>query len=400
MANTLTAIMPKILARGLMTLRERAVMPRLVNLDYSSEAAMAGTTIDVPIPSAVSATDVTPSYQYSAPSDTTSSTVQISLNKWKKSTPFHLTDKELVELDENRHFVPMQVDEAVRGLANQINSDIFAEYTGVFNCAEIASSGSILSDVSQITESRRWLNSQNSPMDNRRLVMDYAAGAAALQLSGVTAYNETGPSGGEPRISGEIGRRFGLDMYEDGAVPYHTTTAATGGTIAFDLVAGYVAGTTTAHFDGFSATPVVGDCFKVAHGGTVGDKWYVVTGVSGYSTGDVDITFSRADGNGNGGLYATVANDKAVSWTASHTVNLAFHRDAFALATRPLLAQTDEFNGLNSNMISMTDPVTGLSLRLEVTRQYKQVVWEFDILYGVKLVRPELAVRVIDTATI
>ena len=38
MANTLTNIMDKILARGLMVLREAAVMPRLVNIDYANEA--------------------------------------------------------------------------------------------------------------------------------------------------------------------------------------------------------------------------------------------------------------------------------------------------------------------------------------------------------------------------
>ncbi|WP_159104325.1 P22 phage major capsid protein family protein [Sneathiella glossodoripedis] len=69
-----------------------------------------------------------------------------------------------------------------------------------------------------------------------------------------------------------------------------------------------------------------------------------------------------------------------------------FNRDAFAFANRPL-AQSGAGAGLGSQIMSMTDPQTGLSLRLEVSRQYKQVIWEFDILWGVKLVRPELAVR-------
>ncbi len=45
MANTLTNIVDKILARGLTTLREQAVMPRLVNIDYSNEAAQKGSTM-------------------------------------------------------------------------------------------------------------------------------------------------------------------------------------------------------------------------------------------------------------------------------------------------------------------------------------------------------------------
>lgn len=45
--------------------------------------------------------------------------------------------------------------------------------------------------------------------------------------------------------------------------------------------------------------------------------------------------------------------------------------------------------------MSMQDPQTGIVLRLEVSRQHKQIVWEFDILYGARLVRPELAVRIL-----
>lgn len=396
MANTITSILPKILARGLLTLRERAVAPRIVNLDYATEAAMAGSTIDVPIPVAVPAIDTQPSNTPPAPSDTTMTTTQISLDKWKKSTPFHLTDKDLVELDENRHFVPMQIDEAIRGLANQVNSDVFGEYKNIYNVAEIPNSGSVFSDISQITAARRLLNSESASPDNRRLVTNFIGEDALLKLSDITRFNEVGGGAGDtPRISGEFGNRFGFDLFADDAVPYHSTTIA--GTILIDNGSGYPAGTTTIHLDGLSGAAVVGDVLKIAHGGSVGTKFYTVTAVGSLSGADQDVTINHG-GTTNSGLQAAVADDDTVDHIPSHQVNLAFHRDAFALATRPLLAQTDEYDGLNSNMMSMTDPVTGLSLRLEVSRQYKQVAWEFDILYGVKLIRPELAVRCVDTA--
>jgi len=77
----------------------------------------------------------------------------------------------------------------------------------------------------------------------------------------------------------------------------------------------------------------------------------------------------------------------------THVVNLAFHKDAFAYATRPLAASSMDM-ALGSRIVTIQDPVTGVVLRLEVSRQHKQVVWEFDILWGAKLVRPELAVRI------
>jgi hypothetical protein len=38
------------------------------------------------------------------------------------------------------------------------------------------------------------------------------------------------------------------------------------------------------------------------------------------------------------------------------------------------------------------DEVSGLSLRLEVSRQYRQVQWSFDALYGAAVIRPQLGV--------
>ena len=60
---------------------------------------------------------------------------------------------------------------------------------------------------------------------------------------------------------------------------------------------------------------------------------------------------------------------------------------------RPLAGATAS-DGYGSQIVSMTDPVTGLSMRLEVSRQYKQVVYELDALWGVGLIRPELATRI------
>jgi hypothetical protein len=137
MPNTMTSIMPKILARGLLALREQAIMPRVVNLDYSSEAAAKGDTIDVPIPSAISVAAVTPSNTPPAPQDSSPSKVQISLNNWFEAN-FHMTDKEMVEVDRNEAFVPMQMSEAVKALSNKINTSVHEQYAGVYGYAGTA----------------------------------------------------------------------------------------------------------------------------------------------------------------------------------------------------------------------------------------------------------------------
>ena len=381
MANTLTNIMPKILARGLLALRERASMPRLVNGDYSAQAAEKGDTIDVPIPTAQSATDVTPSNTPPSPASKTPGKVQVALDQWKK-TDFHLTDKDMVEIDRNAHFMPMQVSEALRALANAVNENIFTHYTDVYGFTGTPGTTPFASTVADATNARKVLHQQRCPRDMRRGVLDFDAEANALALSPFSDAEKIGGNG--VKIEGEIGRKYGIDWVADDAVPTHTagTLQAYGAIIASTTAAGassidVKSASTTGNF-------VVGDVFTIA-----GDtQTYTVTGtVSAIASGTAKAVAIKP------GLQAIATANSAITIKDTHVVNLVFHRDAFAFANRPLVASTSDM-ALGSQIMSMTDPQTGITLRLEVSRQYKQVVWEFDILWGSKLVRPELAARI------
>lgn len=381
MANTLDNIMPKILARGLITLRELAIMPRLVNGSYSQEAAEKGDTIDVPIPTANAATDVTPGPTYSSATAVTPAKVQISLDNWKK-TNFSLSDKDMVEIDKQKHFIPMQMAEAIRALANVVNEDIHAEYAGVYGFVGTGGTTPFASTVADATNSRKVLHQQRAPRDSRRGVLDFDAEANALALSPFSDAEKIGTN--QVRIEGEIGRKYGIDWYADDAVPTHTagTLVTPGGVIN----ATASAGTSTLAIRSASAAGNInmGDIFTIA-----GDtQTYVANAtVSAIASGTAkNVSISP-------NLVVTVASGTAVTLKATHVVNVAFHRDAYAFANRPLVASTQDM-ALGSRIMSMTDPTTGITLRLEVSRQYKQVTWEFDILWGAKLVRPELATRI------
>ena len=94
MANTNTVLIPKVLHRGLMALRERVIMPRLVNSDYSNEAVKRCTQIVIPLPVAVADQAVTPSNVLHAPTDVTPTSATLELSEWRHSLPIGLTDKE------------------------------------------------------------------------------------------------------------------------------------------------------------------------------------------------------------------------------------------------------------------------------------------------------------------
>jgi len=380
MANTISNILPKILARGLLALREQAVMPRIVNLDYSNEAAQKGDTIDVPIPSSLSVSDVVPSNVLEAPADSAPTKVQIALNNWKKVN-FHLDDKQLVEIDKNAHFMPMQMSEAVRALANTINLSVLEKYKGIYGFAGAAGTTPFSSNVSQATDARKVLNTQLCPRDNRRMVLDFAAEASALALADFQRVNESGDAG--VKREGEIGRKFGFDIFTDDQVITHAKGGS--GTPLVNDSNGLAVGDTSVVIDGLSGSGgfVIGDILTFAgHSQT-----YTVSAITSAASGGAQTVTV------NPPIKAIVANDAAITVKANHVVNLAFHRDAFALAMRPLASSTAQ-DAYGSNIVSMTDPVTGLSMRLEVYRQYKQIVYEIDALWGVELIRPEYATRI------
>jgi hypothetical protein len=381
-ANTLTAILPKILARAVLVLRELAVMPRLVNGDYSSEAAKKGATINVPIPTARAATDVVPGPTPPTPADTTPATVPIALDNWKKSN-FFLTDKDLHEIDRNESFLPLEMGEAVRALANEVNSSIHAKYKRIYGFTGTAGSTPFASTVVDATNARKVLNQQLAPRANRRGVLDFAADANALALAPFSDAEKV--MSAAVKIEGEIGRKFGIDWVADDQVVTHTRGALGAGALTINGV--NTAGATTisvAKGAGANWDAVEGDLITIA-----GDsQQYVITADTTVVQGtNTNVPISPA-------LQVTTAGAEAITSIDTHVVNLVFHRDAFAFANRPLVATTLDVQ-LGNQIIAMTDPQTGVTLRLEVSRQYKQTVWELDILWGAELIRPALAARIL-----
>lgn len=371
--NTLTAVVPQLLAQGLMALRQNAIMPLLVNRDYEDIAKEKGNSVDIPIPSAVTSVAVSPGPTPPANADQSPTSVNVALDQWYEA-PFYLTDKEMREVM-NDH-IPMTASEAIKSLVNRVDSYIINTfYPGVYGYVGTAGVTPFTTDVSDATQARAKLMTQLAPQQDLRFVMDPAAEAKALELRAFHDMSFSGQAMGI--LQGQVGTKFGFNFAMDQNLGSHTTTAA--GTVLVDQ-ADVDIGDTTVHFDGLTTAAAAGDIFTVS-----GDsQTYVVTSASVLAGTDGDMTFAPA-------AAVAWANDAEVTFKASHAINLAFHRDAYAFASRPLADQ--DFTG-GSIIQSATDPISGLSLRLEVSRQHKQTRWSFDMLYGGKLVRPELGVRI------
>lgn len=378
--NTLTAVLDRILAQGLSVLRENCVMPRLVNSGYSALAGGKGSTIEISVPGAVTAAAVSPSNTPPDIAGVAPSVVTMNLDKWYDAG-FFVTDKDA--LDIRNGVLPGQADACVKALANQVNSDLFALYKEVYGYVGTAGTTPFATGLDQAAQARKTLATQLCPLEDRRGVIDPNAEANFILVPAVMNANQRGSDEGIKE--GRMARILGIDWFTDQQVPTHTTGAATAGTIALDDSAARPLGTKTLHMDGFSVKPSVGDIFTIA-----GDsQTYTVTASTTLAGTDSDVSFEP----GLKVAIPAVDGNEVVTFKASHVANVIFNKNAFGFANRPF-SGGELLPGVERMGIRyMQDPVSGLSLRVEHTREHKRDKLAFDILYGVKCVRPELAVR-------
>jgi len=379
MSNVLTSIMPKILARALLVLRGKLVMPRLANSDYAADAAKKGQVINVQIPASQTASDVTPSNTKPALSSHTPLTVPIPLDQWKM-TDFNLTDNEMQQIDMNDAYLPMQTYSAIDAIATVINSYLFQQALQIPNWSGTAGTTPFATDASAAITGRKKLVQQKAPDEGKRnLVLDPNAEANALALAVFANFEQTGDQA--VKIEGALGRKYGLNFYVDQQVPVHTLGAT--GTVTVDTGGG-TAGNTTLPVTATSlGQPTAGDHFTIAGDTTQ----YVVVSATTVASNKSTLTISPA-------LATSPVSTTAITFLASFTANLLFHPRALAFAMRPLAESTQDL-AFGSKILAMQDPLTGITLRLEVTRVHKAVVWEFDALYGGNVVDGQSGVIVL-----
>jgi hypothetical protein len=163
-----------------------------------------------------------------------------------------------------------------------------------------------------------------------------------------------------------------------------TFTPGTGWVTGFALsTVSAAAGDTTLNLINATAsgTILVGDLFSIGGGSS---QYAVTKTATSSATVAVLISFYPP-------LRAAASVAVAITVVATaYTVNLAFHRDAWAFASRPLSGVFQSGNVFQAP----TDPVSGIALRLELSRQYKQETLSYDVLYGANVIRPQLGCKV------
>ena len=230
---------------------------------------------------------------------------------------------------------------------------------------------STLADTSAL---RKVLSDNGAPLNDLQLVLNTTAGQALRDLSQLNKSNEAG--------SDDLLRRgilldvHGFAVRESAQVKSHTKGTASGSTTN---AAGYAIGATTITLaSAGTGTIIEGDVITFA-----GDanKYGVITGDADVSGGGTVVLAAP------GLRLAIAASETAITVVANHTCNMAFSKSALHLATR--IPAMPIGGDSASDVVIVTDTLSGLSFQIALYRQLKRVAFEVGAAWGVKASKPE-----------
>lgn len=379
-ALTLTSLLPTIYEAMDVVSREMVGFIPAVARDSQAERAALNQTIMSPVVGAMTAEDINVG---AYPADTPAQTIgNVSMTISKaRSVPFGVTGEENRGLNTAGTMGTINRDrmaQALRTLTNEVETDLAALHIyasrayGTYNSTSFGTAA----DLSDFAQARKILDDNGSPQSDMHMVLgSTAVGNIRGKQSGLFKINEAGTD--QLLRFGVLGDVMGFALHNSAATKAAVTAGTNNGSAAVNN-AGYAVGATTLTLaSAGTGTIIAGDIITIA-GDT--NKYLVVTG-------DADVSGGGSIVIAEPGLRVAIAASATVITTiAATTRNMFFHRSAIQLATRAP-AMPDGGDSADDVMI-VTDPVSGIAFEFCVYKQKRQVRYEVNLAWGVKMVAP------------
>jgi hypothetical protein len=372
MANTLTNLIPTLYEAADIVSREMVGMIPAVYRDSSAEMAAKDQTINIPVVPAATAYDITPGTDPADNGDVTPTNVTMTIDKSRYS-PVRWNGEEQKAVNHTGIYTRVHVDriaQAMRTLTNEIETDLCTEaYNNTSGAYGTVATIPFTTNLAEAAFIRKTLIDRGAPKNDLQLVFDTTTGATLRSLTQLTKVNEAGDSSMLRR--GELLDIAGMSLRESAQIQEHTAGTGSAYTSA---ATGYAVGTTSIPIITGTGTVLADDVISFA-----GDsnKYTVVTGVAAPGT----IVIAEP-----GLLQALPASAQALTIVASHTANIAFDRNAIALITRA--PEMPEGGDSASDVVSITDPVSGITFQAAMYKQYRQTKLEIGVAWGKKAIAP------------
>lgn len=359
---------------ALIQLEKALGMAGRVHRGYNPNPSAQGDTIQIRRPSSFVAQAAPSSDQ-----NVTTDSVAITLNQWKE-VKFSLTDKDLTLSSDK--IISDHIRPAAVALADQVDLSLNTLYSTIPWGVSMSGTPAL----ADITKVKKLMFDNKVPMkDESKLHFQIGSNEQMAYQNAMTVLQN--PQASALR-DGSLGQLYGFDVFANQNAPTYTGSALTDGIGALTANANVGDATIAINAIDSAGAVKVGDIVTI----TGDPQQYVVQANATASTGAIAALsiFPKIKNASLSGAVVTIST--LTSAGVAKTQNLAFHTNAFALATAPL---SDMGNALGAKIATVSDPITGLSLRsrLFYIGDSSVVKVALDVLYGFTTLDPNLAVR-------
>lgn len=378
MSNTLTNLIPDLYEALDVVSRELTGFIPSVTRDSGVERAALNQVVRSIVAPVSTASDITPAVTPPNDGDQVIGNVEVSITRARR-VPFRWNGEETLGANYGPGAATIQnqqIQQAMRTLVNEMESDLAALYTKASRATGTAGTTPFASTLADTAALRKILSDNGAPLEDLHLVINTDAGTALRSLTQLSNANQ---AGGDTLLrQGELLSIHGFSTKESAQVKSHTKGTASGSTTDN---AGYAIGATAITLaSAGTGTILTGDVITFA-GDT--NKYVVTSGDSDVSNGG-SITLAAP------GLRKAIAGSAtAITVGANYAANAAFARSAIVLATR--LPALPDGNDMASDRVVIADPRTGLAFEVAMYPQYRQMQYEVSAAWGGKMIKAEHA---------
>lgn len=374
-------IFAKLVGATVEPLANKRIASRLINRDYAQDLSAKGDVINIPIPGAITPIDVVPSNIPPVNAEPQAETAKVTLDFWKE-TSFAVTDRDLSNLGAGNNYVSQQIAAALEALTDEIDRSILGLYKSVpYSVGTPGTNPFASNNTATILAASQKLTENKAPGSSRQLILDPAAYATALGLPQMQATYAYGSR--DAIVDGLIPRALGFNWHESQNVLTHVKGVASGTPVTVGTQA---IGAKVVSLTGFTANTTgilnAGDILTFA--GSTQSYTVLATANSG-AGGATNVSIYPA-------LVAAIPDATAVTIANGGKVNLAFDPNAFTFVSRAI--DLPVAGGSVPYETTISDPQTGLVLRAMMVREHYRMSFRLSCLWGVAVIRPQLAVRV------
>jgi len=377
--TTLTGLIPTIYEAFDVVARERVGFIPAVATDASAERAAVNQTIRSPVVGAMAAENLEVDNVASSAPDQTIGYVDMTISK-ARSVPFGITGEEALSVSQSMATINRdRIAQCLRTLTNEVEADLAALHIyasrayGTYNSVPFGTAG----DFSDFAQPLKILEDNGAPGSDLHMVL---GGAAIANIRGKQSVlfkaNEAGTD--EMLRRGIVGNVEGWDIHNSGQVKRNVAAGTNNGSATTDAT-GYAVGTTSITMaNAGTGNILAGDIITFA-----GDanKYVVVQGDNDVSAGAGTLIIAEP-----GLRQAIPAQATTITTVAATTRNMFFHRSAIQLATRA--PAMPEGGDAADDVMVITDPVSGIAFEFCIYRQKRQVRYEVNLAWGVKVIAP------------